>query len=130
MPRKFAKPWYRPARDCWYVTLQGKQHNLGRCSEEEAWDRANTLKKQLRSRPVSSDSLPAVIDAFLDWLKPRRSPDTFEWCRYRLERLARRHPDLRASDLTTEMAEGWVDGYKLSVTSRRNCYHRVKKCLT
>src|SRR5437867_13011776 len=27
--KKFPKPWYRPARGLWYVTLNGVQHNLG-----------------------------------------------------------------------------------------------------
>jgi hypothetical protein len=31
--KKFAKPWYRPSRGVWYVTLRGKQHNLGPARE-------------------------------------------------------------------------------------------------
>lgn len=128
---KFAKPWYRPERGVWYVTLDGKQHNLGP-------DRTAAFAQyaQLISRPrpktrqqVPSQSLPAVIDAFLDWLKPRRSAATFEWYRYRLERLARRHPELGATRLTTELVEDWVDSYGLSKTSRRNYYRAIKKCM-
>lgn len=26
---RFPKPWYRPSRGVWYVTVDGKQHNLG-----------------------------------------------------------------------------------------------------
>ena len=27
--KKFPKPWFRPSRGLWYVTLNGVQHNLG-----------------------------------------------------------------------------------------------------
>lgn len=26
---QFPKPWYRPSRGVWYVTIDGTQHNLG-----------------------------------------------------------------------------------------------------
>ncbi len=127
---KFAKPWFRPSRESWYVTLGGKQHCLGRCTEEQAHERAVLLKKKLKHQPeVTSADLPAVIDAFLDWLKSRRAPDTFEWYRYRLERLARKYPRLPAVKLTVEMVEDWVDDYELSVTSRRNYYRAAKKVM-
>ncbi len=130
---KFAKPWFRPSRGVWFITLGGKQHNLGACTEEQAIERAVALKKQVkqdaRARPLASDNLSAVIDEFLHWLKPKRAPDTYEWYRYRLERLARRYPDLSGSRLTSGMVEDWVDGLNLSVTSRRNYYRAVKKCL-
>lgn len=29
MSTKYPKPWYRPARGVWYVTIDGKQFNLG-----------------------------------------------------------------------------------------------------
>lgn len=130
---KFAKPWFRPSRGVWYITLGGKQHTLGACAEEQAIERAVALKKQLKKdatvRPIASDSLPAVIDAFLDWLKPKRAAETFEWYRHRLERLARRFPDLPAFRLPIKTVEDWVDDLDLSVTSRRNYYRSVKKCM-
>ncbi len=27
--KKLPQPWFRPSRGLWYVTLDGKQHNLG-----------------------------------------------------------------------------------------------------
>lgn len=129
---KFAKPWFRPSRGVWYITLGGKQYRLGPCTEEQAIERAVTLKKQLQrdiARPAASDGLPVVVDAFLEWLhRQKRAPDTYEWYRYRLERLARRYPDLPASRLTSAMVEDWVDELDLSTTSRRNYYRAVKKC--
>ena len=31
---KFSKPWYRPNRGVWYVTIEGTQHNLGPDKED------------------------------------------------------------------------------------------------
>ena len=126
---KFSKPWFRPQRGVWYVTLDGKQINLGsdRKVAFEEYARLIAVPKEQRQAPAHS--LPAVIDAFLTWIKPRRAPDTFEWYRYRLERLARKYPDLAASRLTTQMVEAWVDDCELSVTSRRNYYRSAKRCM-
>lgn len=126
---KFAKPWFRPARGVWYVTLDGKQVNLGpdRTAAFEEYARLIAAPKEVRRAPAHS--LPAVVDAFLEWIKPRRAPDTYEWYRYRLERLARRYPTLPASQLTCAMVEDWVDEYQLSVTSRRNYYRCAKKSM-
>lgn len=125
---KFAKPWFRPNRGVWYVTLDGKQINLGsdRQTAFEEYARLIAEPKPVRQSPAHS--LPSVIDAFLEWIQKRRSPETYEWYRYRLERLARRHPTLKASRLTSAMVEDWVDEYELSVTSRRNYFRCAKKC--
>ncbi|MBX3452597.1 MAG: site-specific integrase [Planctomycetaceae bacterium] len=126
---KFRKPWFRPSRGVWYVWLDGKQVNLGpdRTRAFEEYARLIAAPKPVRQAPAHS--LPSVIDAFLEWLQPRRAPDTYEWYRYRLERLARRYPDLPAAQLTVAMVEDWVDEYELSVTSRRNYFRCAKKCL-
>ncbi|WP_437207149.1 tyrosine-type recombinase/integrase [Planctomicrobium sp. SH664] len=126
---KFAKPWFRASRGVWYVTLDGKQVNLGPDQAVAFDEYARLISQPKEVRQAPAHSLPAVIDAFLGWLKPRRASDTFEWYRYRLERLARRYPTIGASQLTTAMVEDWVDEYSLSVTSRRNYFRAAKKCL-
>ena len=127
--RKFANPWFRASRGVWYVTLDGKQLNLGSDRSAAFEEYARLIAQPKLSRQAPARSLPAVIDAFLCWLKPRRSAATFEWYRYRLERLARRYPTVLASQLTTAMVEDWVDEYSLSVTSRRNYFRAAKKCM-
>ena len=96
--KKFPKPWYRPARGVWYVTLDGHQHNLGP-DKDEAFRRYKKLLAEPKLRPVRSDSLAAIADVFLEWVQHHRSPDTYEWYRYGLERFVKRHPDLRAADV-------------------------------
>lgn len=127
---KFAKPWFRPQRGVWYVTLDGKQINQGSDRQAAFEEYARLIAAPKEKRVAPAHSLPAVIDAFLSWVKPRRAPDTFEWYRYRLERLARKYPDLSAAALTIELVEEWVDGFNLSVTSRRNYYRSIKKCMS
>ncbi len=127
----FPKPFFRASRGLWYIQIAGKQHNLGRCTEEEAVERAVSLKKQLKNRPVvNSDSLAAIIDAFLEWVQNNRSVKTYGWFQYRLQRFVEKYPDMRASDLLPLHVTQWVDGYKFSVTSRRNYLRAVKRCLT
>ena len=81
------KPWFRRARRAWFVTVNGEQHNLGP-DKAEAFDRFYELMRQPTERKVSPLSLAAIADAFLDWVQKQRSPETYEWYRYRLERFA------------------------------------------
>lgn len=126
---KFVKPWYRECRKTWYVNLHGKQINLGpdRAEAFREYARLTSGRAKPKPKPKSDRSLAAVLDAFLQWIKPRRASDTFEWYRYRLERLALRYPQLVADKLNCEMVEDWVDEYELSVTSRRNYFRAAKK---
>lgn len=126
---KFAKPWFRACRGVWYVSLDGKQINLGPDRTAAFEEYARLIAAPKETKPVAEHCLPAVLDAFLTWLKPRRSPETFLWYQYRLERLARRYPKLDASRLTCAMVEDWVDEYQLSVTSRRNYFRAAKKAM-
>ncbi|MBX3437014.1 MAG: tyrosine-type recombinase/integrase, partial [Planctomycetaceae bacterium] len=122
------KPWFRKARGAWFVTLDGVQHNLGP-EKKAAFDRFYELMRQPQTRTVSSQSLVAVVDAFLDWVQRNRSPDTYEWYRYRLERFCQRYPDLKLDGLKPFHVQQWVDGYPdLSRTSRRNYLRTVKRC--
>ena len=123
------KPWFREARGAWFVTVGGTQHNLGP-DKKQAFDRFYELMRQPQERKVDPRSLIAIIDAFLEWVEKHRSPDTFEWYRYRLQRFAERHPTLTVSELKPFHVQKWVDSYPgLSVTSRRNYLRTIKRCL-
>jgi len=124
----FPKPYFRKSRGLWYVQIDGRQINLGR-DRDDAFQQYHRLMGEPRQRHVASGSLVGVIDAFLEWVDRNRSPDTYEWYRYRLQRFIEKHPDLRASDLRPYHVETWADGYDLSVTSRRNYLRSVKRCL-
>lgn len=122
------KPWFWKARGAWYVTIGGERHPLGE-DKSEAYDRFYALMRQPQQCKVRTDSLAAIVDAFLEWVSQNRSPETYEWYRYRLQRFIEHHPDLRAADLRPHHVETWVAGYQIGVNSRRNYLRSVKRCL-
>ena len=126
---KYAKPWFRPERGVWYVTLGGKQINLG-SNRAAAFQEYARLISEPQPREVRSGSLAAIVDSFLEWVQRQRSPDTYEWYRYRLERFVRRFPDLRAADVRPYQVQEWADGYEVSTTTRRNYLRTVKRCFS
>lgn len=80
---------------------------------------------------VSSESFVAIGDVFLEWTHQNRSPDTYEWYRYRIERFCQRYPDLLAKDMRPYHVQQWVDSYpELAQTTRRNYVRSIKRCLT
>ena len=103
------KPWFWKARRAWFVTIDGSRICLGR-EKQEAVTRFHQLMAQPQQRQVSSQSVAALADAFLEWVQKHRSPETYEWYRYRLERFVRCYPDLRAGDLRPFHVETWADG--------------------
>jgi integrase len=86
---KFPRPWYRPARRLWYVTLHGKQHNLGP-DEPQAFERYKELLGQ-RPEPAASRTAPVLglIDKFLERCREHRAAKTYEWYRWRLQLFAK-----------------------------------------
>lgn len=88
--KKFPKPWYRPSRGTWFVTLNGQQHNLGADRDKAFEEYAKLLKKPSTAprQRFTSDSVVAVIDRYLDWCKEHRAAETYEWYRWRLQLFA------------------------------------------
>lgn len=79
------KPWFREARGEWFVTLGGVQTKLGP-DKKLAYEQFYELMRMPPTSRIELRSLVAIINAFLDWVKQHRAPDTFEWYRYRLDR--------------------------------------------
>ena len=125
---KTPRPWFRRQRKAWFVCIAGVQYNLGK-TRKEAYDAYARLMRQPAGGKVSPHSLPAIADAFLDWVQKQRAPDTYQWYRYRLQRFVQRHADLRVGDLRPLHAQQWVDSYPgLMRNSRRNYLRAVKCC--
>lgn len=125
------KPWLRKSNKCWYVEIGGKQVNLG-SDKKESHQRFHELMAQPepnRKAPRTADiSLPEVVDNFLDWVQRHRAADTYEWYRYRLQRLCQTYPALQASSLRPYHVEEWVAKYDIAVTTRRNYLRSIKRC--
>lgn len=125
----FPKPFFKKARKSWYVEINRKQIKLG-SDKEEAFLRYHQLMQQPAEQATASpESLVNIIDAFLDWTKRNRAPDTYEWYRYRLQRFVDKYPDMRVSSLKPFHVEEWVDGYDIAQTTRRNYFRSIKRCL-
>ena len=126
---KFPKPWFRRGRG-WFVTLNGKQIKLGTDREEAFAEYRQLIAQPAPTARSSSASigLVEIVEHFLEWSQKNRALDTYEWYRYRLERLCRKYPNLAATDLKPFMVQEWVDGYELAVTTRRNYLHSAKRC--
>ncbi|MGE0758373.1 MAG: tyrosine-type recombinase/integrase [Pirellulaceae bacterium] len=123
------KPWYRADRDAWFVTVNGTRHNLG-SNKKHAFDRFYELMRQPQAAKVASQSFAAIADVFLDWVEKHRSPDTYVWYQYRIERFCQRYPDLVASEIRPFHVQQWVDSYPdFAKTSRRNYVRTVKRCM-
>ena len=124
------KPWFRKSNKRWYIWHNGKQVNLGP-DKSEAFKQFHELMAQAEPRELvrtNKLSLPELVDHFLEWVQRNRAPDTYEWYRYRLERLCRLHPTIVAECLKPYHVEQWINGYELSVTSRRNYIRATKRC--
>ena len=128
MPR-IPKPWYRKDRDAWFVTIAGTRYNLG-SKKKEAMARFYELMREPTFKQVSSQSVVAIADAFLDWLKNARSARTYEWYQYRLQWFCQRYKELTVTDLRPYHVQQWVDSYPdLSQNSKRNYYRTLKRCI-
>jgi site-specific recombinase XerD len=110
--------------------INGKQLNLGpdKKAAFEEFYRLMLGSKAGKPRP-EGQAFSALADRFLEWVQRKRSPETYEWYRYRLERFARKFPDLLAEQVRPHHVEAWTDDYDFSVTSRRNYMRVVKRCM-
>ncbi len=128
--KKFPKPWFRPTRGVWYVTLDGKQHNLGP-DKNRAFEAYKKLLAEPKKRDIPSDAVVSMIDQYLEWCKKHRRPETYRWYLDRLQEFAKSiNPDLRINDLRPFHVQQWVDtkdGW--SNGSRRNAIASVKRVL-
>ncbi len=126
---KTPKPWFRKSRG-WFVTIGGKQHNLGRDKKAAFQEYYRLMQRSPERQRVSGASMAAIIDDFLEYLSKNRAPDTYRWYRDLLQKFIAFHADLRVDDIRPFHVQRWVDGYPhLSKTSRRNHMRSVKRCV-
>ena len=118
----FPKPFFRPARNLWYVQLRGRQVNLGR-DRAEAFKNYHLLMAEQRAAPqppvpagASEDESPLavvqLVDRFLDFVQKHRSADTYRWYKDRLNLFCNAVPaDLTAERLRPFHVQQWIDSY-------------------
>ena len=127
---RFPKPWYRPTRGVWYVTIGGTQYNLGP-DREKAIEQYHALMAKPRPTKVAADSVAGVIDAFLDWCEKHRAAETYDWYHSRLRLFVKTIPPELTTDLLRPLhVQQWIDSYeKLSNGSKRNHWRAVQRAM-
>lgn len=128
---RLPKPWFRTDRGIWCVTISGVRHNLGP-DKKAAFDRFYALMSDPQSRPVRQPvetlSLPAVVDAFLDWTHRNRAVATYGWYRDHLQAFVSANRGLSLGDLRPHHVEAWAATGSENVNTRRNRMRAVKRC--
>ena len=117
MPRKFPKPFFRTARNCWFVQL-GKEQIKLHPDEYEALKLYHELMAARAKQPaanVSQDTTgPAAAEVFdksLDWCARHRRPRTYAWYKGHIQSFLASLPDPRiaAADLRPYHIVEWAD---------------------
>lgn len=117
------KPFFRTARDAWYVQLGKNQVKLApgpknAATEKTAWaafhrlmtDRADGVPKS--ANPAAEPTVAEVFEKFLDWCQRHREPRTYEFYRDRIQSFldASRTAALPADELKPFHVQDWADG--------------------
>jgi len=106
---KIPQPWRRGQNGSWYVTLKGKQHNLGR---DEA--RAKELYAQLlaghRAAVGPEEHVRRLLDLYWDWCKTNLAETTCEVRTRHLKSFWKFiEPGLTISRLKPLHVQRWID---------------------
>jgi hypothetical protein len=129
----FPKPFFRSARNAWYVQIGTRQINLG--PEKDAAFKRN---HELMAEPARVVTAPrqtppeqhvvVIVDEYLEWCQKHRSPDTYRWYKDRLNDFCQTiGADLTLDRLKPHHVQKWVDAKEgLASGSRRNMIAAVK----
>lgn len=128
----FPKPFFRASRGLWYVQIAGKQHNLGP-DEDAAFKAYHELMSKPPEKPVvvATQSVVAVVDAFLDYVSLHRSRDTYRWYKDRLDLFCNFIPrGLPLTGLKPYHVQQWIDSYPaLAPGSKRNHCRLIQRAM-
>lgn len=130
MSTKYPKPWYRPSRDVWYVTLNGRQHNLG-SDKDKAFERYHQLMSMEPEQRLIGTTTAEVLDAYLDWCKIHRASRTYDWYLRQCQGFVNFLPrGLHVEQLKPYHLQRWIDSHS-SWTSggKRNACTAIKAAL-
>lgn len=133
MPAVSTSPWFRAARNAWFVTLRGRQvflaeHPADAPRPRKSRGRWNAppvvvarFHELLAARPpappaaaAGGPSVAEVVEKFLDWCQRHRAPGTYAWYRERLQDFVDSLDDparMPAPDLRPFHVTEWVDAH-------------------
>lgn len=129
MPSKFPKPFFRTARNSWFLQVGGKQIKLGP-DRDAAFRRYHELMGQPEAPPARADpaSVVGILDAFLDWCLNHKAGRTYDWYRGYLESFARSLPrGLDTAKLKPFHVQQWLDANPGWKTGKRGAVIAVQR---
>jgi len=131
----FPKPFFRSARNAWFVQIGDRQIKLA-AGKDEAFTRYHELMAKPSLPQVTQAEagklVVVIVDEFLDWCEKHRAPDTYRWYKDRLNSfIASIDPALTVDQLKPHHVQKWVDNYgvPLKSGSRRNLIASVKRSM-
>lgn len=129
MPRP-NKIWWWGSRGEWAVTIQGKRHRLGP-DKEEATRKFGELLAKPQRRAVPSDSVAAILDAFIDWVQKHKAERTYDWYKDFAQSFLDSIPKgLAIGQLKPFHVQTWVDAHNTwGDSTKRGAIITVKRAL-
>src|SRR6516164_7633320 len=100
MPRRFPKPFFRSARNCWFVQI-GKEQTKLHPDEQEAMrlyhelmaSRGRAHDESTKTKCPSGElTVAEVFDKFLGWCEKHREARPFEWYHDHIQDFINRSP--------------------------------------
>jgi integrase len=126
---KFPKPFFRTARQAWFVQVAGKQVNLGP-DHDAALRRYHELMRQPKvfGSALAAENVLSLLDAFLDWCQKHKAERTYDWYRDYLESFARTIPaGLTIDRLKPFHVQQWLDANPGWKTGKRGAVIAVQR---
>ena len=131
----YPKPFFRPARNLWYVQLDGRQFNLGADQATAFKNYHGLMQQRAEAKPEQPITVPGserlvvvIVDDFLEWCEKNRSVATYEWYKWRLEHFCQAIAStLTVDQLKPHHVQKWVDEYPAG--SRRSLIRTVKRAM-
>lgn len=122
------KPFFRKAKNAWYLQLGKRQVSLGR-DKKEAWKRYHQImaESQLIRETATIETL---FERFLDWVQENRKPTTYEKVRRHLSRFAAFiGKQTKVAAVSGADLSEWVEGEKTwNSTTRNEAITSVVRC--
>jgi hypothetical protein len=117
----FPKPFFRSARNAWFVQIGDRQIKLA-TGKDEAFIRYHELMAKPSLPHVTQAEaqklVVVIVDEFLDWCEKHRAPDTYRWYKDRLNSfIATIDPALTVDQLKPLHVQKWVDNYGVPLKS-------------
>ena len=107
---KLPKPWFRKQTQTWYVSIDGRQHNLGK--DEAAAKRAyhKLMADEGRDSPVGLFTVRQILGFYWKWLVHNCAESTYSGRKPILESFGLAvSPTLLARDLRAYEVQRWID---------------------